>query len=130
MSPGARSLAAWTGYVMILGAVLLLFPNALLSIFQIEETSEVWIRIVGMLLIALGPYYWTAVRGEFGPMIEASIWVRWAIVVILVVLAFTAGPWQLVLFASVDFLGGLWTYLATRKEPTPTHQPERIEAAG
>lgn len=114
MSPGARSLAVWTGYVVILGAVLLLFPNWLLSIFQIEETGEVWVRIVGMLLIALGPYYWTAVRGEFVPMIEASIWVRWGIVVTLVSLALTVGPWQLVLFATVDFLGGLWTFLASR----------------
>ena len=117
MSPGARSLAVWTGYVVLLGAALLLIPNVVLSVFQIEETDEVWIRVVGMLLIALGPYYWTAVRAEFGPMIEASVWVRWGIVVALVVLAFTTGPWQLVLFAAVDLLGGLWTYIAFRKAP-------------
>lgn len=112
MSRGARSLAVWTVYVIILGTVLLIVPNWFLSIFQIEETTEVWVRIVGMLLIALGPYYWTAVKGEFTPMIRASVWVRWAIVITLVVLAFTIGPWQLVLFALVDFLGGLWTFLA------------------
>ncbi len=39
MSLGARSLAAWAGYVLILGVVLLLFPNVILSLFQIEETS-------------------------------------------------------------------------------------------
>ncbi len=120
MSLGARSLAAWAGYVLILGVVLLLFPNVLLSLFQIEETSEVWIRIVGVLLIALAPYYWIAARDEFQPMIEASVWVRWAAALALVVLAFATGPWQLVLFASFDFLGGLWTFMATRKEPTPT----------
>ena len=118
MSPGARSLAVWTGYVVGLGAALLLVPNVILSVFQIEETDEAWIRVVGMLLIALGPYYWTAVRSEFGPMIEASVWVRWGIVVTLVVLAFTTGPWQLALFAAVDFLGGLWTYVASRKAPS------------
>ncbi len=95
----------------------MLIPNVVLSLFQIEETDEAWIRVVGMLLIALGPYYWTAVRAEFGPMIEASVWVRWGIVVALVLLAFTTGPWQLVLFAAVDLLGGLWTYIAFRKAP-------------
>ena len=115
MSPGARSMAVWTGYVMVLGAGLLLVPNVIFSIFRIEETDEVWIRIVGLLLLGYGLYYWTAVRHELGSLFEMSVWVRWGIVVGLVVLAFTTGPWQLVLFAAVDALGGAWTYLALRQ---------------
>ncbi len=45
-----------------------------------------------------------------------SVWVRWGIAAGLIVLAFTVGPWQLVLFASVDLLGGLWTFLALRAQ--------------
>lgn len=55
-------MAVWTGYVLLLGAGLLLIPNMILSVFQIEETEEVWIRIVGLLLLGYGAYYWTAVR--------------------------------------------------------------------
>ena len=116
MSRGARSLVVWTGYVGVLGMVLLLVPNWFLSIFRIEETDEVWIRILGVLLVTLGVYYWTAARAELGPLMTASAWARWGIVIALVVLAVTVGPWQLVLFASVDLLGGLWTYLAVRAD--------------
>ena len=49
-----------------------------------------------------------------------SVWVRWGIVIGLVVLAFTVGPWQLVLFASIDFLGALWTMITLRTQPAAT----------
>lgn len=120
MSP-TRTMAVWTGYVLVLGASLLLIPNAILSIFQIDHTDEVWIRVVGMLLIGYGMYYWTAVRAEFTALYEMSVWARWSIVVALVVLAFTVGPWQLVLFAAVDLIGGLWTFLALRAAPSPAN---------
>lgn len=114
MSSGARSLAAWAVYVLGLGLFILVLPNTFLSVFQIDETDEVWIRLVGMLLVLLAPYYWLSARYEFTPLMTASIWGRWAIVVILVVLAIAEGPWQLALFASVDFLGGLWTFFSVR----------------
>jgi len=117
MSAATRSMVVWTFYVLILGAVLLFIPNVLLAIFQIEETDEVWIRIVGLLLLGYGAYYWTAVQAEFTRLYRMSIWVRWGIVVGLVALAFTVGPWQLVLFAAVDLAGGLWTYLSLRTSP-------------
>lgn len=113
-----RSMQVWTGYVLFLGVGLLLIPNVILSVFQIAETDEAWIRIVGLLLIGYGAYYWTAVQAEFTQMHRMSVWVRWGIVAGLVVLAFTVGPWQLVLFAFVDLLGGLWTFLALRTEST------------
>lgn len=119
MSSATRSMAVWTGYVLLLGAGLLLIPNVILSVFRIEETDEVWIRIVGLLLIGFGAYYWTAVQAEFTLLYRMSIWVRWVIAAGLVVLAFTVGPWQLILFASVDLLSGLWTFLALRTQSAP-----------
>ena len=120
MSSATRSMAVWTVYVLLLGAILLVIPNVLLSIFQIEETDEAWIRIAGLLLLGYGAYYWTAVQAEFTALYRMSVWVRWGIFAGLVVLAFTVGPWQLVLFASIDFLGALWTMYALRTEPVAT----------
>lgn len=119
MSSATRSMAVWTTVeVLLLGAVLLVIPNVLLSIFQVEETDEAWIRIAGLLLLGYGAYYWTALQAEFTALYRMSVWVRWGIVVGLVALAFTVGPWQLVLFASIDFLGGLWTMVTLRTNPT------------
>jgi hypothetical protein len=112
--------AVWTGYVLLLGIGLLLTPNVILSVFQIDETDEAWIRIVGLLLIGDGAFYWTAVQVEFTRLYRMSVGVRWGIAAGLIVLAFTVGPWQLVLFALVDLLGGLWTHLALRADSTAT----------
>lgn len=54
-----------------------------------------------------------------------SVWVRWGIVVGLVVPAFTVGPRQLVLFALVDALGGVWTFFALRATPKVIGQTDR-----
>ena len=54
MSPVAKSLIAFGCYLFPLGLILLLVPNLLLGLFQIPATSEVWIRVVGMLVIFLG----------------------------------------------------------------------------
>ena len=118
MSSSTRSMQVWTGYVLLLGVGLLLIPNVVFSVFQIEETDEAWIRVAGLLLIGYGAYYWTAVQVEFTRLYRMSVWVRWGIGAGLIVLAFTVGPWQLVLFASADLLGGLWTYVTLRAEAT------------
>lgn len=74
MSSATRSMAVWTGYGLLLGAGLLLIPNSILSVFQIEETEEVWIRIVGLLLLGYGAYYWKAVRAAFRPLCGGASW--------------------------------------------------------
>ncbi len=116
MSSASRSLQVWAGYVLMLGLGLLLIPNMVFSLFGIEHTDEVWIRAAGFLLLGYGAYYATAVRAEFLPLYRVSVWVRWGIAGCLVALAFITGPWQLLLFALGDFLGGLWTFVALRSK--------------
>lgn len=117
MSAATRSIQVWTGYVTALGLGLLLLPNMILSVFGIAETDEVWIRTAGMLLLGYAAYYWIAVRHDLHSIFEMSVWVRWGVVVVLIVLAIATGPWQLVLFAVVDFAGALWTFLTLRQQP-------------
>lgn len=107
----------WIGYVIALGLALLFIPNVIFSLFGIAETDEVWIRTVGMLLLGYAGYYWTAVRDDLRSIYEMSVWVRWGVVVVLIVLAVTTGPWQLVLFAAVDLAGSTWTFAALRQQP-------------
>lgn len=119
MSRSALSIAVWAGYVVVLGVFLLILPNVFLSLFGIEETSEVWIRVLGVVLVGLAFYYWVIAREEIWSMMMASAVVRGGIAVALVILAFIEGPWQLVLFAIIDLAGGLWTYLSMRSEQKP-----------
>lgn len=116
MAGAKQSLVVWSIYVYVLGAVLLLIPNVLLGVFGIEETEEVWIRVVGVTVIALGVLYTGAVRAHTREMYMAAVWDRYVAVVLLVILAFTTGPWQLALFAAADLAGATWTWMALRSE--------------
>ena len=116
MCGAARSLYAWSIYVAIVGVGFLLMPNVVLSVFQIDDAEEVWIRVLGLLVLALPILYVAAARVESPSMFMATVWFRWFIAAGLVVLALVEGPWQLALFASIDFLGGLWTFFAARSE--------------
>ena len=102
---------------MLVGAGFLLMPNVVLSVFQIDETEEVWVRVIGLIVLGLPLLYLAAARTEITEMHLASVWYRWFIAAGLVILGLIVGPWQLLLFASIDFLGGLWTFVAARGAP-------------
>lgn len=64
MSKSALSVFVFGLYIAVLGIVLLVAPNILLGMFGLPNTTEVWIRIVGMLVLFLGFYYTQAARKE------------------------------------------------------------------
>ncbi len=64
MSNSARSVLVFGIYLAVLGLVLLTVPNFLLVVFTLPSTNEVWIRVVGMLVLFLGFYYSQAARKE------------------------------------------------------------------
>ena len=57
MSRAAKSVFFFGIYVILFGVILVVAPNVLLKIFYVPETSEVWIRVVGMLVLFLGYFY-------------------------------------------------------------------------
>ena len=79
MTKSAQSLFFFALYLFGLGTVLLVAPNWLLGLFDIAPTTEVWIRVVGMLVLFLGVYYVSAARANFLPILEASVRVRIAV---------------------------------------------------
>ncbi len=72
MSAPARSLAAWSVYALSVGLLLLVVPNFLLGLFQIEETSESWVRVLGSTVILLAIYYVYIVRENSVSWLSAS----------------------------------------------------------
>jgi hypothetical protein len=115
MSRAAVSMFAFAVYLFVLGVVLLVAPNVLLGIFGFEPTTEVWVRIVGMLVVFLGYYYLSAARGEVVPFMLWSVQARPFVIVFFAV--FVALGWAkpaLILFGAVDLAGAVWTYLALR----------------
>jgi uncharacterized membrane protein len=117
MSNPARSLFVFGVYLLGLGGALILAPNMLLVIFDIAPTTEVWIRVVGMLLLFLGVYDISAAKGNWSGFIALSVPLRMSVIVFFAgfVLLFGA-PKMLLLFAAVDFAFALWTWSALVQE--------------
>jgi hypothetical protein len=119
MSKSAFTIKVFGVYLLVLGILLALVPNLLLSPFGIPPTNEVWIRVVGVVVINVGVYYWYAAVSEAKPFFLASVFTR-----AFVLLAFAAfavlglAKPMLIAFGAVDALGGLWTYFALRSERT------------
>jgi hypothetical protein len=117
MSMAAFTVKAFGVYVALLGLTLLVAPNVLLGLFGIPATSEVWIRVVGVLAFNVGVYYRYAAKSEATPFFQATVYARAAVpLVFLVFVVLGMASPVLVLFGVVDLAGGLWTLAALRAE--------------
>ena len=117
MSRSAFTLKAFGFYLLVLGATLITVPNLLLAIFHIPQTSEVWIRVVGVLVLNIGIYYLYAAKCEAKAFFHASVYTRAFVFLsftVFAVLGLTKPV--LILFGAIDLSGGIWTYIALRNE--------------
>jgi hypothetical protein len=117
MSKSAFSAKVFAIYLFVVGAVLVVAPNFLLSIFRIPSTSEVWIHVVGVIAFMIGVYAWVAAKHESKPLLEASVYTRFVVFVAFTTFAVIglASP-MIVLFGVADLLGGIWTYFALKAD--------------
>ena len=121
MSRAAKSVLVFAVYLFALGAVLLLAPNTLLSLFGMPEVQDVWIRVVGVLVLLLGYYYSGAARAEFTPFLRWTVYARGSVMVFfsLFVLAGLA-PRTLLLFGAIDLVAAIWTHRSLEADRAAT----------
>jgi len=117
MSKSATSVKVFAGYLLLLGLALVLSPNTLLRAFRMAPTGEVWIRVVGMLVLVLAFYYWNAARNELRSFFRWTVAARTSVLLFFIafVVADLASP-MLILFGVIDLAGAAWTALALRGE--------------
>ena len=115
MSNSAKSVFANGIYEVILGIPLLVAPNLLLGLFGLPATSEVWIRVVGLLFLLFAYLMIRAAHAELTEFFRWTVHARASIIVF--VIAFVAlGLVQpiLILFGVIDLLSAIWTGLTLR----------------
>lgn len=118
MTHAGRSLFAFGIYMLGLGMVLLVAPNFLLGMFGFPPTAEVWIRVVGMLVLFLGIYDVGAALGNWAGFIAASVPIRFSVIAFFGGFVVLLGaPATLLLFGVVDAVFALWTWSALRRAP-------------
>ena len=132
MSKAALSVFVFGIYLILLGIILMVIPNVLLTIFGIPTTTEVWVRVVGMLVLLLGYYYTRASRNEK----EMISFFRWTVharssviifFIIFVALGFVTP--LLILFGVVDLVAAIWTWKALHIQDSYQNVLSRTEVS-
>jgi hypothetical protein len=117
MSRAASSIKFFAVYLFLLGPILAAAPNLLLSLLGIPPTSEVWIRVVGVLVFVLGVYSLVAARHELRPFFRASVVMRLFVFAAFSFFAiFGLGSPAIAVFGVIDLLGSIWTWFALRAD--------------
>ena len=112
MSKSAKSVFIYGVFYAFNGLMLLLVPNVLLNSLGIEHTSEVWIRLAGILLSAIAVYYILAAKYELIVIMKATAFIRFSIIFFFtafVLLQLVSS--SIIIISVIDFFGGLWTFL-------------------
>jgi hypothetical protein len=123
MSKSAFSLRVFSIYMIVFGSLLIVTPNLILSLFAVAETHEVWIRIVGLLMLCIGFLDFMASRNELQLFFRWTVTARIAVAAFLtafVVLGFA--PPVLILFGAIDAAGAIWTAICLRTDNEAIYQ--------
>jgi hypothetical protein len=117
----AVTLRVFSWYLFVLAAALILVPNHLLGLFGIPATTDVWIRVVGMLVGCLAFYYLRASQAALETFIAWTVPARLSVLLFFgAFVALGLAPAALILFGVVDALAALWTWRAFRRSPRGT----------
>lgn len=117
MTHSAKSVLVFGVYLTLVGATLLIIPNVFLTVIGVANTDEVWIRLSGILLMALSVYYIVSAKYNLPIIFKVTTYIRCSIILFFSAFVYLQmmQPVMLV-FAVIDFAGGAWTYFAMKKE--------------
>jgi hypothetical protein len=119
LSGPARTIFVFGAYLLLLGALLVVAPNFLLGLFRIAPTTEVWIRVLGAVVLILGAYYVLAALAELHAFMRWTVALRASVVLFFLAFVLSGlAPAALILFGLVDLAGAAWTAWALWRAST------------
>ena len=125
MTRAAVSVLVFGFYLVALGVGLVMVPNPLLTLFGLPAISDVWIRVVGMLVLLLAYYYVQAARHGVTPFFSLTVHARSAVILFFAgFVALGLAKPMLLAFGLVDLAGAIWTWRAL-SAPTAPGVPAR-----
>lgn len=131
MSKSAFSIQAFGIYIIAMGLGLAFVPNLLLTLFRMPVATEVWIRVLGVVVMNIGILYVVAAQSRAVTIFRATVYGRPAVFVwFAAFVALGLAPKMLLLFGAVEVAGALWTWLALRsegREGQRAHPASRID---
>lgn len=115
MSKAAKSVFLFGIYILIVGSILMIIPNILLTISGLEMASDVWVRVAGMLIAILGFYYILCAKQEITYFFKLSVIGRIIPSIVFTIFVLSGfAKWPLILFSSIDISCAFWTAISLR----------------
>ena len=117
MSKSPLSIFVFGVNLSLLALGFLIVPNTVLNFLGLLPTNEVWIRVVGTLLLGLSYYYILMSRLDFKPFFRFSAQARALVIafsIVFILLGFVKAG--VLVLGVIDFLAALWTALALKSE--------------
>ena len=103
MSKSAFSIQAFGIYIIALGLGLVFVPNLLLSLLRMPVTSEVWIRVLGVVVVNIGVLYVVAARSNAVAVFRATVYGRPSVLIwFAAFVALGLAPPMLLLFGAAE----------------------------
>lgn len=120
MNPACRTIFLFGFYPLFAGLSMILAPALPLQLLGWPIEGLDWIRMLGVVTMIVGYYYLRLGSSDVLAFCRFSAQARLLIPLAFVamVFAFDMNPLYVALTA-VDFLGGLWTWQALRKQNIP-----------
>jgi hypothetical protein len=116
MTKVAKTVFVFSLYLFIMGFAMIVFPNFLLTTLGFETTTEIWIRLLGTLAVAVGIYYFYSAKKEQTEFFKATIVGRtFFFITTLILVILLKQPLLLAAIGSIDLIGAIWTYTAFKK---------------
>jgi hypothetical protein len=117
MSRIAQSITVFGVYLALAGLSFVFIPHLVLPILGFPPTTEIWIRLAGLLTLILAMYFLYSVRYQDRHFFRATIIARFMFftgVTLFVILGW--GSPVLIAFGLIDLAGAAWTWSALRAE--------------
>ncbi len=116
MTAASRSIYYFGFYLILTGITLTVFPNVMLGMMGIPETTEVWIHLLGIIVFNMGLAYIIIAPSNNTLFLTFTVYARASVFVWFLIFYFiNLAPAQLIIFGVIDLVGAAWTYSALRK---------------
>jgi hypothetical protein len=116
MSKTAFTIRIYSFYLFLMGAGMIIIPNILLSLFGFPNTTEIWIRMLGLFTFTTGIYYFYSSAHEQTAFYKSTVVGRLFFFVMTIVFVFVfKQSIMLAAIGSIDCLGAIWTLTQLKK---------------
>lgn len=116
MTAAAKSIYYFGLYLFLIGLILAVAPNTLLGILQLPETKEVWIRVLGVVVITIGYYYNRSGANNNLSFLKLTIPTRTFVFLAFSVFVIAGyAPPVLLVFGALDLAGAIWTLVSVNR---------------